>query len=88
MQQPLQVAVQQQKDQVIKMKTKVILHGKISRKFQKEFEFFNVKNLKTVISAIDSIHPNFKNSLLQDARQGINYQILIDRKITKNLKAV
>ena len=70
------------------MKTKVILHGKISRKFQKEFEFFNVKNLKTVISAIDSIHPNFKNSLLQDARQGINYQILIDRKITKNLKAV
>jgi len=70
------------------MKTKIILHGRLSKKFQKEFEFSNVKNLKTVVSAINSIHPNFKNSLLQDARQGINYQILIDRKITENVRAV
>lgn len=68
------------------MKTKIILHGRLSKKFQKEFEFSNVKNLKTVVSAINSVHPDFKSSLLQDARQGINYQILIDRKIAKNVK--
>ena len=69
------------------MKTKVILHGRLSKKFQKEFEFFNVKNLKTVVSAIDSVHPNFKNCLLQDARQGIHYQVLINRKTAQNVKA-
>ena len=57
------------------MKTKIILHGRLSKKFQKEFEFSNVKNLKTAVSAINSIYPDFKNSLLQDARQGMNYQI-------------
>jgi predicted phage tail protein len=67
------------------MKTKIILYGKISKEFQKKFEFFNIGNLKSAISAIDSVCPSFKNYLVKEARRGINYQILVNRKFVQDV---
>lgn len=68
------------------MKTKIILYGKISKEFQQKFEFFNIGNLKSAISAINSVCPNFKNHLVKEATRGINYQILVNRKLIQNVK--
>lgn len=69
------------------MKTKIILYGKISKEFKEEFEFFNIGNLKSAISAINSVYPNFKNHLMKEAAKGINYQILVDRRLVQNVKS-
>jgi len=69
------------------MKTKIILHGKLSKRFGKSFEFFNVGSLKNAVSAINSIHPEFKSHLIEQSQRGINYQILVDRNLVQNVKS-
>ncbi len=67
------------------MKTKIILHGKIAKKFGKTFEFHNICTLKNAVSAMNTINPEFKSYLLQQSREGINYQIIVDEKIIQNV---
>lgn len=67
------------------MKTKIILHGKIAKQFGKSFEFYNIRSLKNAVSAMNIINPKFKSYLVGESQRGINYQILVDEKIVKNV---
>lgn len=67
------------------MKTKIILHGKLAKQFGKSFEFYNIRSLKNAVSAMNIINPKFKSHLVRESQRGINYQILVDEKIIKNV---
>ena len=67
------------------MKTKIILHGKIAKKFGKNFEFHNINNLKSAVSAMNTIDPEFKSYLVKQSQEGIHYQIIVNEKIVKNV---
>lgn len=67
------------------MKTKIILHGKLAKKFGKSFEFYNIHNLKNAVSAMNTINPEFKSYIVKQSQKGINYQIMIDGEILQNV---
>ena len=67
------------------MKTKITLHGKLAKKFGKSFEFYNIRNLKNTVSAINTINPKFKSYLVKQSQKGINYQIIVDGEIVQNV---
>ena len=67
------------------MKTQIILHGKLAKKFGKSFEFYNIHNLKNAVSAINTLNPEFKSYLVKQSQKGINYQVIVDGKIVQNV---
>ena len=67
------------------MKTKIILHGKIAKKFGKSFEFYNINNLRSAVSAMNTIDPEFKSYLVKQSQEGIHYQVIVDEKIVQNV---
>lgn len=67
------------------MKTKIILHGKLAKKFGTSFEFCNIHNLKNVVSAINTVNPEFKSYLVKQSQEGINYEVVVDGKTVQNV---
>tara|TARA_B110000483_G_scaffold128420_1_gene154045 strand:+ start:599 stop:1207 length:609 start_codon:yes stop_codon:yes gene_type:complete len=67
------------------MKTKITLHGKLAKKFGESFEFYNIRNLKNTVSAINTINPEFKSYLIKQSQKGINYQIIVDGEMVQNV---
>jgi predicted phage tail protein len=60
------------------MKTKIILHGKIAKKYGAEFEFFNIKKGLDAIKALETRFPGFKNDLMNEAKNGGHYEMIVN----------
>ena len=77
------------------MKTKIILHGKIAKIYGKEFEFHNINKPTDVIYAMDTMFPGFRKYIVNKAREGLSYEIIVNGETetafsmnnTKNIKA-
>jgi len=65
------------------MKTKIKLHGRLSKIFKEEFEFFNIKKPSDCVAAITANYPKFKKQIMDDQNKGIHYEILVNGKTLK-----
>lgn len=78
------------------MKTKIILHGKIAKIYGKEFEFHNINKPTDVIYAMDTMFPGFRKYIINQAKEGLSYEIIVNgltetaysMNSTKNIKTV
>lgn len=68
------------------MKTRIILYGKLEKKFKKEFNFYNINKPIDSIKAINTIYPEFKSEIQNDAFNGINYQMVVNDEEIKSWK--
>jgi predicted phage tail protein len=62
------------------MKTKIKLHGRLAKIFGNSFEFFNIKKPIDAVNAINTIHKNFKETIIADCKEGQNYELLVNKK--------
>jgi len=62
------------------MKTKIKLHGRLAKIFGDSFEFFNIKKPIDAVNAINTIHKNFKETIITDCKEGQNYELLVNKK--------
>ncbi|MGB0880503.1 MAG: hypothetical protein ACPGTO_08050, partial [Polaribacter sp.] len=62
------------------MKTKIKLHGRLAKIFGDSFEFFNIKKPIDAVNAINTIHKNFKETIIADCKEGQNYELLVNKK--------
>lgn len=62
------------------MKTKIKLHGRLAKIFGDSFEFFNIKKPIDAVNAINTIHKNFKDTIITDCKEGQNYELLVNKK--------
>lgn len=62
------------------MKTKIKLHGRLAKIFGNSFEFFNIKKPIDAVNAINTIHKNFKETIITDCKEGQNYELLVNKK--------
>ena len=62
------------------MKTKIKLHGRLAKIFGNSFEFFNIKKPIDAVNAINTIHKNFKETIMADCKEGQNYELLVNKK--------
>ena len=62
------------------MKTKIKLHGRLAKIFGDSFEFFNIKKPIDAVNAINTIHKNFKETIIADYKDGQNYELLVNKK--------
>ncbi len=62
--------------------TTVHLHGILAKEFGKEMSF-KVRRPKDVFQAIDANRPNFLKRVIDLAREGIHYNIIVDGKSIK-----
>ena len=60
------------------MKTKIRLHGKIAKIYGNEFEFANVQSASKCIDALNTVAPGIKDYIIEQAKQGMHYQVIID----------
>lgn len=60
------------------MRTKIILHGKISKIYGKEFYFSNITKPSSAISAMESRFPGFKKYIVNESREGAHYEIIVN----------
>jgi predicted phage tail protein len=78
------------------MEVKIILHGKLSKLYGKEFYFSNIAKAKDAVYALETKFPGFRKYIVDQAREGLNYEIIVDNKTetafsmndTKNIKVV
>ena len=59
--------------------TEVRIHGILAREFGKVF-YFELSSAKDAIRAIDANKKNFSHRLINLARQGLDYAIVVDNK--------
>ena len=76
--------------------TEVRLHGILAREFGKKFKFSTVR-AKDIVRAIDANRKNFANRVINLAKQGFEYCIVVDNKkisdfteleLAKNAKSI
>ena len=60
------------------MITKIKLHGKLGKIYGKSFEFQNINKPMDVIKAMDSIIPGFKKHVINEAKVGGHYEIIVN----------
>ena len=60
------------------MITKIKLHGKLSKIYGKSFEFENINKPMDVIKAMDSILPGFRKHIVNEAKAGGHYEIIVN----------
>tara|TARA_B110000483_G_scaffold129978_1_gene155688 strand:+ start:3420 stop:4109 length:690 start_codon:yes stop_codon:yes gene_type:complete len=62
------------------MKTKIKLHGKLQKIYGESFEFANIKKPIDVVHALDAIFPGFRKHIIDNAKAGGHYEIILDGK--------
>ena len=60
------------------MKTKIKLHGKLSKMYGEEFEFANIRKPTDAVKALQTIFPDFKDSIIEAAKEGTHYELIVD----------
>tara|TARA_E500000318_G_scaffold111616_1_gene130907 strand:- start:4475 stop:5167 length:693 start_codon:yes stop_codon:yes gene_type:complete len=60
------------------MKTKIKLHGKLSKLYGEEFEFDNIKKPIDAVKALGTIFPDLRNSIIEASKTGTHYEIIVD----------
>lgn len=60
------------------MKTKIKLHGKLSKIYGEEFEFANIRKSTDAVKALGTIFPDFKDSIIEAAKEGTHYELIVD----------
>lgn len=60
------------------MMTKIILYGKLAKIYGKEFSFANIHKPSDVVNAMETIHPGFRRYIINQTKEGMNYEIILD----------
>tara|TARA_Y100000114_G_scaffold24684_1_gene20383 strand:- start:13231 stop:13917 length:687 start_codon:yes stop_codon:yes gene_type:complete len=60
------------------MITKIKLHGKLGKIYGESFEFENINKPMDVVKAMDSILPGFKKHVINEAKAGGHYEIIVN----------
>ena len=60
------------------MITKIKLHGKLSKIYGESFEFKNINKPMDAIKAMDSIMPGFRKHIINEAKAGGHYEIIVN----------
>ena len=67
------------------MKTKIILHGILEKKFGKEFYFYNINKPIDAVKSLNTIYNNFAQTIINHAKLGMHYELIVDGQ-TKTAK--
>jgi hypothetical protein len=59
--------------------TQVILHGILAKEFKQSFSLA-IKRPKEVFDAVSCSHSNFRNRIVELAKQGVHFALLVDGK--------
>lgn len=62
------------------MKTKIKLHGKLAKNYGDSFEFSNINKPSDVIKAIECVLPGFRDAIIDAAKVGAHYEIIVNGK--------
>ena len=62
------------------MKTKIILHGKLSKLYGKEFTFSNIRKPMDVLDALQTRIPGIKKYIVKESKQGTHYELLVNNE--------